>query len=229
MSCTVTFELGLSPLFAPHLLVHIVVQTLATAHDLTLQTGRLDHEISHQCQGYTDVHNSDSYLICKVCTVLQEGDVRQLFAPFGQITSVSIMKDNNGQSQGYGYVEFSSMPDASKAMQQWDGQEVVGQKLSVKVANMGPASVMPQLDLDDDEGMFGCLCKCMVILCKYHNVAQVVYIRFSVTSDLPFVPQARPVCFNGCRLLQHITLVVLFFAWCWLALYAPLEEAYFAI
>lgn len=84
--------------------------------------------------------------------VLQEGDVRQLFAPFGQITSVSIMKDNNGQSQGYGYVEFSSMPDASKAMQQWDGQEVVGQKLSVKVANMGPASIMPQLDLDDDEG-----------------------------------------------------------------------------
>lgn len=97
--------------------------------------------------------SSDSYLRCNACIVVQEGDVRQLFAPFGQITSVSIMKDNNGQSQGYGYVEFSSMPDASKAMQQWDGQEVVGQKLSVKVANMGPASVMPQLDLDDDEGM----------------------------------------------------------------------------
>lgn len=139
---------------------------------------------------------------------LQEGDVRQLFAPFGQITSVSIMKDNNGQSQGYGYVEFSSMPDASKAMQQWDGQEVVGQKLSVKVANMGPASVMPQLDLDDDEGMFGCLCECM-ILSKYKNVAVVVSQQ---ALELPLVTPARNMCFNGCALFQQITLIVQSFA-----------------
>ena len=81
--------------------------------------------------------------------------MRQLFAPFGTISSIEIMKDMAGQSQGYGYVEFTSMPDASKAMQQWDGQEVVGQKLSVKVATMGGqpgALTLPQLDLDDDEG-----------------------------------------------------------------------------
>jgi len=88
--------------------------------------------------------------------LLQEGDVRQLFSPFGTISSIEIMKDMSGQSQGYGYVEFTSMPDASKAMQQWDGQEVVGQKLSVKVATMGPGQggtvALPQLDLDDDEG-----------------------------------------------------------------------------
>ncbi len=82
--------------------------------------------------------------------------MRQLFSPFGTISSIEIMKDMSGQSQGYGYVEFTSMPDASKAMQQWDGQEVVGQKLSVKVATMGPGQggtvALPQLDLDDDEG-----------------------------------------------------------------------------
>lgn len=48
------------------------------------------------------------------------------------------------------------MPDASKAMQQWDGQEVVGQKLSVKIAPLAPGQAqtfaLPQLDLDDDEG-----------------------------------------------------------------------------
>lgn len=82
--------------------------------------------------------------------------MRQLFSPFGTISSIEIMKDMSGQSQGYGYVEFTSMPDASKAMQQWDGQEVVGQKLSVKVATKGPGLggtvALPQLDLDDDEG-----------------------------------------------------------------------------
>ena len=88
--------------------------------------------------------------------LLQENDVRQLFAPFGSISSIEIVKDAGGQSQGYGYVEFSSMPDASKAMQQWDGQEVVGQKLSVKIAPLAPGQAqtfaLPQLDLDDDEG-----------------------------------------------------------------------------
>lgn len=121
-------------------------------------------EACEQHSKYSDAHTLATYLVCNAYTVLQEGDVRQLFAPFGQITSVSIMKDNNGQSQGYGYVEFSSMPDASKAMQQWDGQEVVGQKLSVKVANMGPASVMPQLDLDDDEGIPGVSVHCITLL-----------------------------------------------------------------
>lgn len=82
--------------------------------------------------------------------------MRQLFAPFGQISTIEIVKDAAGQSQGYGYVEFTSMPDASKAMQQWDGQEVVGQKLSVKIAPLAPGQAqtfaLPQLDLDDDEG-----------------------------------------------------------------------------
>ena len=96
------------------------------------------------------------------CTCLQENDVRQLFAPFGSISSIEIVKDAGGQSQGYGYVEFTSMPDASKAMQQWDGQEVVGQKLSVKIAPLAPGQAqtfaMPQLDLDDDEGQCNALC-----------------------------------------------------------------------
>lgn len=97
-------------------------------------------------------------LVTNLNVQLAEGDVRQLFSPFGTISSIEIMKDQAGQSQGYGYVEFTSMPDASKAMQQWDGQEVVGQKLSVKVATMGPGQggvALPQLDLDDDEGEHG--------------------------------------------------------------------------
>lgn len=119
------------------------------------------------------------------------------------------MKDNNGQSQGYGYVEFSSMPDASKAMQQWDGQEVVGQKLSVKVANMGPASVMPQLDLDDDEGMFGCLCKCKcMILLSLRKDEHVAVVVSQQVLELSLVIEARTVCFNGCALVQQTTLVV---------------------
>lgn len=103
--------------------------------------------------------------------------MRQLFSPFGTISSIEIMKDMSGQSQGYGYVEFTSMPDASKAMQQWDGQEVVGQKLSVKVATMGPGQggtvALPQLDLDDDEGDLHaeeswCLCSHKYCACCEH-------------------------------------------------------------
>ena len=96
--------------------------------------------------------------------------MRQLFAPFGSISSIEIVKDAGGQSQGYGYVEFTSMPDASKAMQQWDGQEVVGQKLSVKIAPLAPGQAqtfaMPQLDLDDDEGQYITACARLAFLLK---------------------------------------------------------------
>ena len=130
---------------------------------------------------------------------LQEGDVRQLFAPFGQITSVSIMKDNNGQSQGYGYVEFSSMPDASKAMQQWDGQEVVGQKLSVKVANMGPASIMPQLDLDDDEGKAHSSSSATAVVIHFCSARNVAHINGSTNSPQQGspLPQAQGITLFG--------------------------------
>ena len=117
-----------------------------------------DVHFTTSCQLYSEVWSCHPGLhLVSAChaDMLQEGDVRQLFAPFGTISSIEIMKDMAGQSQGYGYVEFTSMPDASKAMQQWDGQEVVGQKLSVKVATMGGqpgALTLPQLDLDDDEG-----------------------------------------------------------------------------
>ncbi len=125
--------------------------------------------------------------------LLQEGDVRQLFSPFGTISSIEIMKDMSGQSQGYGYVEFTSMPDASKAMQQWDGMEVVGQKLSVKVATMGPgqggAVALPQLDLDDDEGMafrlVHCLCDllCFCWLCCMQNPVLKCMLHLHTTSS----------------------------------------------
>lgn len=102
--------------------------------------------------------------------------MRQLFSPFGTISSIEIMKDMSGQSQGYGYVEFTSMPDASKAMQQWDGQEVVGQKLSVKVATMGPGQggtvALPQLDLDDDEGDLYAEGSCVAVCVHTNNVSK---------------------------------------------------------
>lgn len=110
------------------------------------------------------------WLIVTFLHLLQENDVRQLFAPFGSISSIEIVKDAGGQSQGYGYVEFTSMPDASKAMQQWDGQEVVGQKLSVKIAPLAPGQAqtfaMPQLDLDDDEGQYNIACARLAFLLK---------------------------------------------------------------
>ena len=105
--------------------------------------------------------------------------MRQLFAPFGTISSIEIMKDMSGQSQGYGYVEFTSMPDASKAMQQWDGQEVVGQKLSVKVATMGgqPGAVtLPQLDLDDDEGIAASCCDSIALAASVSAVLSAMWI-----------------------------------------------------
>ena len=56
------------------------------------------------------------------------------------------------------------MADAAKAMQQWDGQELVGQKLSVKIQTIAAPQqlpgMQPAVDLDERDGEWGCAQPC---------------------------------------------------------------------
>ena len=56
------------------------------------------------------------------------------------------------------------MADAAKAMQQWDGQELVGQKLSVKIQTIAAPQqlpgMQPAVDLDERDGEWVCAQPC---------------------------------------------------------------------
>lgn len=46
-----------------------------------------------------------------------EEELRELFTPFGQVTSVSIIKDKySGQSRGFGFVEMPSKSEGQAAI-----------------------------------------------------------------------------------------------------------------
>ena len=63
-----------------------------------------------------------------------EEDVRQLFAAYGDVVSCALPTDREtGRPRGFGFVEMSN-EDATKAIQELDGQDFGGRSLRVKEA-----------------------------------------------------------------------------------------------
>lgn len=66
---------------------------------------------------------------------ITEEDLRQAFGPFGQVESVSIIKDKySGQSKGFGFIEMPSKAEAQAAIEGLNGKELKGRTLNVNEA-----------------------------------------------------------------------------------------------
>jgi RNA recognition motif-containing protein len=64
-----------------------------------------------------------------------EEDLKQSFAAFGEVTSVTIIKDKmSGQSKGFGFVEMASAEQGQAAISGMNGKELKGRKLNVNEA-----------------------------------------------------------------------------------------------
>ena len=72
-----------------------------------------------------------------------EDDLRQAFAAFGQVASVSIIEDKfSGKSRGFGFVEMPNKAEADKALEGLNGKDIKGRALKVNEAK-------PRADRDD--------------------------------------------------------------------------------
>jgi polyadenylate-binding protein len=58
---------------------------------------------------------------------VDEAKLRDLFAPFGEVSSCVIMKDDKGTSRGFGFVCFANPDEAGKALNDLNGK-VIGSK-----------------------------------------------------------------------------------------------------
>lgn len=66
---------------------------------------------------------------------VRQDDLMQLFGQVGQITDAVVITDRNtGRSRGFGFVEYASDEDARKAIQQFNGYDLSGRKLTVNEA-----------------------------------------------------------------------------------------------
>ena len=65
-----------------------------------------------------------------------EEELRQEFTAFGQVTSVSIIKDKySGQSRGFGFVEMSSKSEGQAAITGLKGKTLKDRTLDVNEAH----------------------------------------------------------------------------------------------
>lgn len=64
-----------------------------------------------------------------------EDALGQLFAQYGQVQSVNIIKDKySGNSRGFGFVEMTTEEEAQKAIQGLNGYNLEGRNIVVKEA-----------------------------------------------------------------------------------------------
>lgn len=64
-----------------------------------------------------------------------EDDIKELFAAFGEVSSVSIIKDKfSGQSRGFGFVEMPNTSEGQAAIQGLNGKEFMERSLVVNPA-----------------------------------------------------------------------------------------------
>lgn len=68
-----------------------------------------------------------------------ENELRKAFEPFGQVTTVNIIKDRySGESRGFGFVEMPSKSEARAAINGLNGTSMGERTLSVSEARPRP-------------------------------------------------------------------------------------------
>jgi RNA recognition motif-containing protein len=66
---------------------------------------------------------------------VQDEDLKQVFAPFGEVTSAKIITDReSGRSRGFGFVEMSTDESSRKAIAELDGTQVDNRTITVNEA-----------------------------------------------------------------------------------------------
>jgi len=68
--------------------------------------------------------------LARVCSPAQ---LRDLFSPFGELTSVDVKNNPDGTSRGFGFVTYSTMEAATKAIAEMNGKAMSGSKNLVVV------------------------------------------------------------------------------------------------
>lgn len=66
--------------------------------------------------------------------IIDDAKLKEEFQTFGTITSVKVMRDDNGKSKGFGFVSFSSPEEANKAITEMNGSMLLDKPLYVSLA-----------------------------------------------------------------------------------------------
>ncbi len=66
---------------------------------------------------------------------MKDGDLEELFKPFGQVSSARVIKDRfTDRSRGFGFVEMDNDEEADKAISELNGKDIDGRMLKISEA-----------------------------------------------------------------------------------------------
>jgi RNA recognition motif-containing protein len=78
--------------------------------------------------------------VAKLNFKTRQEDLEALFAGFGEVTSVKIIRDREtGRSKGYGFIEMPNENEANAAISALNETELDGRTLAVKPGNAKPS------------------------------------------------------------------------------------------
>jgi RNA recognition motif-containing protein len=73
--------------------------------------------------------------VANLSFAVQDEDLREFFAPYGEVTSAKVIMDKvSGRSRGFGFVEMADDEAARKAIAELDGATVEGRAIKVNEA-----------------------------------------------------------------------------------------------
>ncbi|KAI1175221.1 hypothetical protein F4777DRAFT_340679 [Nemania sp. FL0916] len=75
--------------------------------------------------------NFTNVYVKNISTDATDDDFRELFEKYGDVTSSSLARDNEGKSRGFGFVNFTTHECAAKAVEELNGKDFQGQDLYV--------------------------------------------------------------------------------------------------
>ncbi len=86
----------------------------------------------------------------------REGELRSIFEPYGEITSIIIVTDRDtGRARGFAFVELADDAEAAKAITELNGKELDGRALNVNEARPKPERSGPRGGGGGDRGRGG--------------------------------------------------------------------------
>uniref|UniRef100_A0A1J3GRT7 Polyadenylate-binding protein n=2 Tax=Noccaea caerulescens TaxID=107243 RepID=A0A1J3GRT7_NOCCA len=81
-----------------------------------------------------DKFQSSNLYVKNLDDSVSDEKLKELFTPYGTVTSCKVMRDPNGISRGSGFVAFSTPEEATKAMSEMSGKMIENKPLYVAVA-----------------------------------------------------------------------------------------------
>jgi len=108
----------------------------------------------HLPPGVTSSHGGMQLYVGSLHFNLSEGDIRQVFEPFGELEFVDLHRDPmTGRSKGYAFIQYKRTEDARMALEQMEGFELAGRTLRVNtVHEKGSTKYTVQDSLEESGG-----------------------------------------------------------------------------